>query len=438
MRKVLIVSPRFPPSNAADLHRVRVSLAHYRRFGWEPTVLCIDAATSDAPEDAMLERSLPRDVRVVRVAAWSEATCRRFGFGTLGYRSLLPLYFAGSRLLRDTRFDVVFFSTTVFTSFVLGRWWRARFGCRIVYDLQDPWYSGTALYQPSEAPGGWRKYRIDQFLARLLEPFALKAADHIIAVSEFYVADLTGRYRWLDRTKFTVLPFAAGDGDYAFLDIHAIRQTVFAPGRGEVHWVSAGRAGPDMAPILTVFFETVAALQSRDPDFAARLRLDFIGTNYAPPARTYKLVEPLARPLGLQGMVAEHPERIPYFEALSAYRMSDAVLLVGSVHADYTLSKLFAAVLARKPMLALFHRRSLATRIAATFPNIFIATFEETPDEPQFRTRIAEGLAWLRSPAFDPAAIDLKIEPWSAQALTQVQCAVFDRVLQVTPSGAAR
>ncbi len=429
MRNVLIVSPRFPPTNAADLHRVRVSLAHYRRFGWEPTVLCVDPATSDCPEDPMLAQALPPDIRVVSVAAWQEAKCRRFGFGTLGYRSLLPLYFAGCRLLRQSAFDVVFFSTTVFTSFILGRLWRRRFGCKIVYDFQDPWYSGAALYDRADAPGGWRKYRIDQLLARVFQPFALKAADHIISVSDGYVADLTARYRWLDRSKFTVLPFAAGDEDYNFLEAHAIEQTIFLPGRGRIHWVSAGRAGPDMAPILTELFQNIAALKRRDPDFAARLRLDFIGTNYAPPARTYKLVEPLARPFGLQDMVVEHSERIPYFEALSAYRTSDAVLLIGSVHAEYTLSKLFTSILAKKPILALFHRRSLAAQIAAAFPNIFIAAFEETPAEPPFRARIADGIEWLRAPTFDPSAIDLQMKPWSAQALTQLQCAVFDRVL---------
>ena len=36
MRRVLIVSPSFPPISAADLHRVRMSLPYYREFGWEP------------------------------------------------------------------------------------------------------------------------------------------------------------------------------------------------------------------------------------------------------------------------------------------------------------------------------------------------------------------------------------------------------------------
>jgi hypothetical protein len=433
MRKVLIVSPRFPPTNAADLHRVRVSLAHYRQFGWQPTILCVDAKTSDCAEDVMLARSLPADIAVTRVAAWDEAKCRRFGFGTLGYRSLLPLYFAGNGLLRQTRYDAVFFSTTVFTSFVLGRLWKRRFGSKIVYDFQDPWYSDVVLYGRDDAPGGWWKYRLDQMLARHLEAFALKAADHIVSVSDGYVAALMRRYPWLERSKFTVLPFAASASDYHFVAEHGVEQTVLAPDGGHVHWISAGRAGPDMDPILTVLFQAVAALRTRDPAFAARLRLDFVGTNYAPPNRTYKLVEPLAQRCGVAELVSEHSVRVPYFEAVSLYRMSDAILLLGSVHADYTLSKLLLCVLAKKPILALFHRRSMATQIAAQFPNIFVATFDEAPSEPEFQRKVAEGIAWLRAPQFDPAVIDARIEPWSAAALTQAQCAIFDQI-SATPS----
>jgi hypothetical protein len=433
MRKVLIVSPRFPPTNAADLHRVRVSLAHYRQFGWEPTILCVNAKTSDCAEDAMLAQCLPADISVIRVAAWDEAKCRRFGFGMLGYRSLLPLYFAGHRLLRQTRYDAVFFSTTVFTSFVLGRVWKRRFGCKIVYDFQDPWYSDTVLYSRDDAPGGWWKYGLDQMLARHLEAFALKAADHIVAVSDGYVTALTRRYPWLDRSNFTVLPFAASARDYDFIVKHNVEQTIFAPDDGHVHWVSAGRAGPDMAPILTVLFQTIAALKGRDPEFAARLRLDFVGTNYAPPNRTYKLVEPLANRCGVAELVSEHSVRVPYFEAVSLYRMSDAILLLGSVHPDYTLSKLLLCILAKKPILALFHRRSMATQIAAQFPNIFVATFDETPAETEFQKKITTGIEWLRAPQFDPAVINARIEPWSAAALTQAQCAIFDQV-SATPS----
>jgi glycosyltransferase involved in cell wall biosynthesis len=435
MHKLLIVSPRFPPTNAADLHRIRVSLPHYASFGWDATILCVDHATADGICDPSLTESVPGGLRIVRVNAWSEAICRRFGFGTLGYRSLIPLYCAARRLLRRERYDVVFFSTTVFLAFVLGPLWKRRYGCRIVYDFHDPWYRGP-LHRRAKVPGKWWKYRLDQWLAGHLERFALTAADHIVSVSAQYTLALSRRYSWLDRSMFTVLPFAAAADDYKFARKHCVVQHIFKRDGRFIRWIYVGAMGQDMIPVLEVLFRAVGRLRNDDPEFASRLRLHFVGTNYAPAARSHKLVEPLAAVCGLADMVEEIAERIPYFEAISLYADCDAVLLIGSIHADYTASKLLNCVLAKKPILALFHRESLVSSIAAQFPNVFLATFERAPEEPEFIERVIEGMAWLRSARFDAAAIDERLRPWSAEEMTRRQCVIFDglaaRALEIT------
>ncbi len=43
MRRVLIVSPHFPPTNAPDHQRVRMSLPYFQENGWEPVVLAVTA-----------------------------------------------------------------------------------------------------------------------------------------------------------------------------------------------------------------------------------------------------------------------------------------------------------------------------------------------------------------------------------------------------------
>ncbi|MEO8204529.1 MAG: hypothetical protein ABI615_00005, partial [Chthoniobacterales bacterium] len=62
MKKVLIVSPHFPPVNAPDMQRVRMALPYFTEFGWEPTVLCVDEDYVEAGRDPYLERSLPSDI----------------------------------------------------------------------------------------------------------------------------------------------------------------------------------------------------------------------------------------------------------------------------------------------------------------------------------------------------------------------------------------
>ena len=396
MRRVLIVSPRFPPVNAPDHHRVRTSLPYFTQFGWKPTVLSVTPETSDSVWDPLLLGSIPSDVEIHRVAGWKEEKTRRFGFGHLDHRCLAPIFRAGTELLSTSRYDVVYFSTTVFATFVLARFWKRRFRSKIVFDFQDPWYhAGNHVYNSSNAPGGWFKYRLSQVLSRHEEKFALKAADHIISVSEGYVMNLSSRYPWLTKDKFTVIPFGAAPQDYETVRRRGVRQTIFPANDGFIHWTYVGRGGPDMEPVLATFFRALASLKRSVPDFTARLRVHFVGTNYAPPDRTYKVIEPIAAQCGVAELVQEHSARIPYFHGLAAMADSDAVLLIGSIAADYTPSKFFNCVLAKKPVLALLNTESLVSRMISQYPNVRLAGFRDDPSAPAFQTEVESCLRWL-------------------------------------------
>lgn len=432
MRKVLIISPRFPPKNSADMQRVRTSLPFFQKYGWGPTVLCVSARTSDVIDDFDLQKTVPPDVVVHCVDAWSERVCRRFGFGQLGYRSLFPLFFAGTRLLRQHRYDVVFFSTTVFLVFLLGPIWKAWFGVKIVYDIQDPWYAGDVpIYTRETSPGGWRKYRFDQWLARVFERFALKAADRIISVSDGYVSMLSRRYPFLSPSMFTTIPFGGAGDDYRYAaPISA--PFLNASDKGVFKIVSVGRSGPDMVPLLRVLFKMISG--SADEKIARALKLYFVGTNYAPAERTQKFVEPVAYECGVGDIVEEHSVRIPYLAGLALYRSCDAILLCGSMQRDYTASKFFNCVLSGRPILALFHKDSLISRLATQFPNVFLVTFGNSPEEQDFEQGIKKGLEWIKTAKYDEKVIEQRMLPWRAETLTASQCRVFD--LAIAPDAA--
>ena len=126
MRRVLIVCPHFPPIAAPDAQRVRMSLPYYRAHGWEPVVLCVGDAWQDGAREPELERTIPADVRVIRIPAFSSRWTHCLGVRNLGLRSWISFFFRGSRLLARERFDLVFFSNTQFVTFTLGRLWRWR------------------------------------------------------------------------------------------------------------------------------------------------------------------------------------------------------------------------------------------------------------------------------------------------------------------------
>jgi hypothetical protein len=86
-RRVLLVSPHFPPDTNAASHRVRLLAPHLAGFGWEPTVLTVDPVDYEGRIDPALAALVPDSVRVVRCRAWNHRWTRRIGLGDLGLRS---------------------------------------------------------------------------------------------------------------------------------------------------------------------------------------------------------------------------------------------------------------------------------------------------------------------------------------------------------------
>ena len=203
IRKVLIVSPHFPPVNAADHQRVRMSLPYFEEFGWEPTVLAVRPECVEAVADSNLEKTIPHNQRVVCTKALPIRWTRRIGLGGLALRSMSYLWGAGNRLFDNSHrlsgraFDLVFFSTTQFPVMILGPIWRKRFGIPYVTDFQDPWLDDYYETTGTMPPGGRLKHGLSRWLARWLEPKVMRHVSEVISVSPAYVETFLSRYPFM-------------------------------------------------------------------------------------------------------------------------------------------------------------------------------------------------------------------------------------------------
>src|SRR5262245_2934246 len=108
IRRVLLISPHFPPDSSAGTHRARLLAPYLSRYGWEPTILTLDPDAYEGQLDHGLPALLPASLRVVRCRAWSAHWTRRIGVGDLGLRSFVGLYREAVRLLRTESFDALF------------------------------------------------------------------------------------------------------------------------------------------------------------------------------------------------------------------------------------------------------------------------------------------------------------------------------------------
>jgi hypothetical protein len=199
-KRVLIVSPHFPPINAPDHQRVRMALPYLSEFGWEATVLAVDAGYVEGLRDPLLEKTIPPGTSVYRGRALSPKLTRLVGVGSLALRALVFLWILGNQLLaRKPKFDLIFFSTTMFPTLVLGPLWKRRFRIPYIVDYQDPWISDYYDRTKQTPPGGRFKYWFSSLLARICEPPVVRSADGFVVVSQKYEEDLLKTYPFLRR-----------------------------------------------------------------------------------------------------------------------------------------------------------------------------------------------------------------------------------------------
>jgi hypothetical protein len=390
VKKLLILSPHFPPINAPDMQRVRMALPYLRSHGWEPTVLAI---APESIEGGVLDRKLidtfPADIRVIRARGLSPRFTRWAGIGNLWLRCGWAFARAGERLLREEKFDLAFISTTQFSAFALGPRWKRKFGLRYVLDYQDPWINDYYQITGADPPGGRVKFALSQFQATVIEPAALRDSSGVIAVSNSYATMLSNQYPWFLSGKVKILPFGAAAADFACLGDHVPEKPIIDFSDGLFHQVYVGRCGPDMSIALKILFLAFRLFREAHPDRAERMRFHFIGTDYAPPPLGRDWALPVALEEGVEGFVREHRYRVPYFDSLYYLKNADTLIAVGSNDPTYSASKFFSYILAKRPLLMIFHNQSPVLRFAKTLSTAFSYGFEDAADI----SRIAESVS---------------------------------------------
>lgn len=428
MKKVLIISPHFPPVNAADMHRVRQSLPHFRDFGWEPTVLAVDPDYVEGYRDENLLATIPEDVPVERLPALDTRWTRKFGLGSLALRSLHQFRKAGNALLARGGFDLVYFSTTAFPVLVLGPTWKKRFGVPYVIDMQDPWRSDHYLEVPREErpPKFWFSYRLD----KALEPIAMRQVEGIVSVSEGYCTVLQERYPNIRPEICRVIPFGGAETDFEALDRMALSNSIFEKKPGVRNVVYVGRGGHDMALAAEGLFGALADGLRERPDLFEPVRMFFIGTDYAAEGQGRPTFAPIAEAHGVGERVVEQTDRVPYFEALHLLREADMLVLPGSDDPAYTASKLYPYILARRPMLAVFNERSSVVDILGATRAGQLATFSGHASPEDLRRRVrAVWTEMLERLPFVPETDWAAFEPYTTREMTRRQVELFEQVL---------
>lgn len=374
MKKVLIISPNFPPVNAADMQRVRHSLPYFKKYGWTAEVITVDPEYIESySTDMLLKETVPPDIKVHYVKAWDAKKTRKYGLGSLSMRSFFFFKKMGSKLLKHGGYDLVYFTTTGFHVMALGRYWKEKFGVPFILDIQDPWRNDFYLDKPkSQRPPKFQMaYNIDKYM----ELYTMKKVDGVISVSQGYVDTFLQRYPYLKPEQFTVIPFGYSDIDFEVMRKNVRESQVKLPD-DKINIVYIGRGGHDMKLACTCFFTALKNVADKHPS-AQKLHCWFIGTSYATKGKGGKTLKPIADEIGAGDMVTEITDRVPFFETLYLLDNAHAFFVPGSTDMHYTASKIYQYVLSEKPMLALFYKGSSIISILDKAGTGTVVTFDE-------------------------------------------------------------
>ena len=419
-RRVVLVAPEFPPSNSAGAHRPRLFAKHLPAFGWTADGADDQAGTDRRPAgpDARTAAGSGVDHRANRGDTHQAASADRRSGPSIVARAR-PSADLDDQTGKHRRAGAVR-STMVFV--------RARSDDEP--PLRRPLRRG--LHRPMDhrverhasfPEKAWFYHRA----AAAIEPGVLRSAAHVTAVSEGILEDLRGRYPWLEAGRMSAMPYGAEPDDLEAAVRLGLTPPDFSGDDEDVTISFTGAVQPTSQALVTAVLRALGALDESRPATRRRIRLRAYGTSNLTWGHGRHTILPMARELGVDHLVSEIPERIPYLQAMSVLQASGIVLVMGSTDAYYHASKLYPAIVSGRPILAICHRDSSIKRVVEQTGAGMCVTFG---DPLELQSRVGEIASAIESLAGRPRRKPdaAAIEPFTARASTARLARVLDHV----------
>lgn len=424
MRKILIISPHFPPSNLAAVHRSRLFAKHLPAFGWQPVILTVDEKFYEEKLDHNLEKLLPENLQVEKVTAFNITKPRLIG--DIGIRGFWQLYRRAKDLIKKESIDFLYIPIPSFYAALLGRLLHRSTKIRYGIDYIDPWVH--------HFPGSDKLFSRHWFstqVSKFLEPIAVKHASLITGVAEGYYKGVIERNPHLpQRAVFGAMPYGGEEDDHKAVSKLGIDPYLFQKKKGKLQLLYAGAMLPKAYSVLEKIFKSI----QDNPAVFNDTEFHFIGTGKLPNDPQSYNIKPIAEKYGLwQTVVYEYAQRIPYLDVLVHLNAGDAIFILGSTEPHYTPSKTYQGVLSRKPILAVLHQQSSAVTVMEQSGAGLVLPFNGESDLEKVAREFVPLFMQFREyiKMYDPANINQELfKQYSAENVTRTLAALLDKAAE--------
>jgi hypothetical protein len=424
--KVLIVSPHFPPSTLAGVHRARHLAKHLPSHGWHPIVIRADERYYTEAPDPSLAALVPGTVEQIRTGAFPATLARTIGVGDIGLRAFRPIARAIEEGIALHAPRAILITGSPYYPMLMAGRIKRKWNVPVVLDFQDPWVSADGA-----RASRWSKGRMAHRLAVALEPRAVRQAAWITSVSDTQNAEMAARYSWLNAERMSAIPIGGDPDDLVAMRAAPPKNMNFSLELDRINLCYVGTFLPRAAPIVRTLFEAVALLRQQHPRLAERVRLVFVGTSNQPTGSVAAAdrVRPIAAEIGVDGLVREHAARVPFLEALALLGNAHGLLLLGSDEPHYTASKIYPALMSGRPYLSIFHEQSSSHHILTQAGGGATFAFGDQARLSELVPVVASGLARLaEQPDGFGHADPESYAPYTACAVAGRFADVFNRI----------
>lgn len=359
-----------------------------------------------------MEKLLPSYLRIEKVNAFRVTKPRLIG--DIGLRAFLQLYKKAKQLIQSENIDFLYIPVPSFYCALLGRWLHHSTKIKYGIDYIDPWVHNF--------PGSdkiFSRHWLSTKIARFLEPIAVKRASLITGVAEGYYQGVAERNPHLLRQAiWGAMPYGGEKADHEKLkNVHNLPY-LFKKNSHKIQLVYAGAMLPKAYTVLEAIFQSIKA----HPASFENIEFHFIGTGRIVNDPESFTIKPIAQKFGLwETTVFEYAQRIPYLDVLAHLHAADGVFILGSTEPHYTPSKVYQAVLAEKPLLAVLHSASSAKSVIEESGAGMVLAFNGERDlinvSARFESTFNDYLIYLRN--YQISKIDKAIfEQYSAYNVT--------------------
>lgn len=424
LKKILIISPHFPPSNLTAVHRARFFANHLPHFGWEPIILTVHEKFYEENLDWNLHKLLPKSLRVEKANAIKVTKPRIIG--DIGLRAFRSVYTKAKELIKKEKIDFLYITIPSFYGALWGRWLHESTGILYGIDYIDPWVH--------QFPGSNKIFSRHWFatkVASFLEPIAVKKASLISGVAQSYYEDVIKRNPKLEKNcRFVAIPYGSERSDHEAVIRLDPKPYLFNKNAEKFQLVYAGAMLPKAYKLLEKIFLSI----SENPEIFKAVEFHFIGTGKSTTDQNSFNIRPMAEKYGLWKMnIFEYPARIPYLDVLIHLNAADGVFILGSTEPHYTPSKVYQAVLSQKAILAVLHAESTAVKVIRDSQAGVVMDFSNENEIEQIDKNFAQTFLAYRSfiTAYDYHEVDQSpFKQYSAEKVTETLVKAINQITE--------